>query len=75
MSRLLAYLIMVQAAERAGAVDRSKVQAALTQGRVHVLTFQIQNGKPVIVWPPERATEKYRHPAPTCNGSKNGSKN
>jgi len=83
MSRLSAYLIMVQAVERAGAVDRMKVRAALTQGRFDAptgqiafgedgaasgngaLTFQIQNGKPVIVWPPEIATGKYVYPSPS----------
>ncbi len=89
MSRLSAYLIMVKAVERAGAVDRMKVRAALAQGRFDAppgqiafgedgvatgngaLTFQIQNGKPVIVWPPERATGKYRYPAPAWNGTRN----
>ena len=83
MSRISAYLIMVQALERAGSVDREKVRAALYKGtfdsptgqiefnedgyayRNGAFTLQIQNGKPVIVWPPEVATGKYIYPSPS----------
>lgn len=83
MSRITAYLIMVQAIERAGAVDREKVRAALFKGTFDApigqvsfneqgyaykngaFTLQIQNGKPVIVWPPEIATGKFQYPSPS----------
>ena len=85
MSRLSAYLIMVQAVERAGAVDREKVRAALAKGvfdapvgRVEfneaglapgngAFTIQMQDGAPVVVWPPERATGTYLYPSPSWN--------
>ena len=85
MSRIATYLIMVQAIERAGAVDREKVRAALYKGTFDApigqiefnengyahkngaFTLQIQDGKPVIVWPPEVATGKYRYPSPGWN--------
>lgn len=83
MSRITAYLIMVQAIERAGAVDREKVRAALFKGTFDApigqvtfdergyafkngaFTLQIQDGKPVIVWPPEIATGKFQYPSPS----------
>lgn len=82
MSRISAYLIMVQAVERAGTVDREKVRQALFKGRFDspagqivfnengyadrngAFTLQMQNGKPVIVWPPEVATGKLVYPSP-----------
>lgn len=83
MSRISAYLIMVQAVERAGTVDREKVRQVLFKGtfdspagriefnesgyafRNGAFTLQIQNGKPVIVWPPEVATGKFVYPSPS----------
>ena len=83
MSRISAYLIMVQAIERAGKVDREAVRKALFKGvfdapigqisfneagyahKNGAFTLQIQNGKPVIVWPPEIATGKYQYPSPS----------
>ena len=41
MSRMSSYLIMVQAVERAGAVDREKVKAALFKGTFDAPTGQI----------------------------------
>ena len=82
MSRIAAYLIMVQAVERAGTVDREAVRKALHMGtfaaptgpvafdkygyahRNGAVTLQVQNGRPVIVWPPELATGKVRYPSP-----------
>jgi branched-chain amino acid transport system substrate-binding protein len=83
MSRISAYLIMVQAIERAGTVDREKVRKALFKGTFDsptgqiefnesgyafkngAFTLQVQNGKPVIVWPPEVATGKFVYPSPS----------
>lgn len=83
MSRFAAYHIMVQAIERAGAVDRDKVRDVLTKGTFKTpmgditfnekgfpaensaFTMQIQNDKPVIVWPADRATGKLIWPSPS----------
>ncbi len=82
MGRMASYLVMVQAIERAGAVDREKIRDVLatstfgtpagditfTEGGLALttaFTHQIQNGTPVIVWPPDRATGELKWPAPT----------
>jgi ABC-type branched-subunit amino acid transport system substrate-binding protein len=83
MSRIAAYLIMVQAIEKAGEVDREKVRAALYKGTFKspigdivfdeggyafkngAFQMQMQNGKVVIVWPPDLATGKVVWPSPT----------
>lgn len=84
-SRLAAYLVLVQAIERVGTIDREKVRAALDRGvfdtpfgriafdetgfagTTGAFTIQIQDGRPVVVWPPEIATGRYRFPAPSWN--------
>jgi branched-chain amino acid transport system substrate-binding protein len=82
MGRFTAYLIMVQAIEKAGVVDREKVREALYKGTFKAppgpvtfdetgfpnngaFTLQIQDGKVVMVWPPELATGKLIWPSPT----------
>jgi ABC-type branched-subunit amino acid transport system substrate-binding protein len=83
ISRFTSYLTMVQAIEKAGAVDREKVREALYKGTFKApagdiifdergfpqnngaFTLQMQNGKPVVVWPPEMATQKVIWPSPT----------
>ncbi|MBM3573216.1 MAG: hypothetical protein FJX52_12810 [Alphaproteobacteria bacterium] len=83
MSRLAAYLVMWQAIEKAGAVDREKVREALYLGTFKAplgdiefneggmahkngaFTLQIQNGKVVVVWPPEKGTGTVIWPSPT----------
>ena len=81
-SRINSYLVMVQAIEKAGAVDREKVREALYKGtfkapagditfdadgypNTGAFTIQIQKGKVVVVWPPDRATGKPIWPSPT----------
>jgi ABC-type branched-subunit amino acid transport system substrate-binding protein len=81
-TRIQAYLVMIQAIERAGAVDREKVREVLYKGTFKspagAITFdekgmsndgmfatQMQNGKVVIVWPPQNATGKPVWPSPT----------
>lgn len=82
VTRFVSYLVMMQAIERAGAVDREKVREALYKGTFKSpsgnitfdehgfpntidLTIQVQDGKFVVVWPPDRAAAKPRWPAPT----------
>lgn len=83
MSRLAAYLVMWQAIEKAGAVDREKVRQALYLGKFKAplgdvefdeggmaykngaFTLQIQSGKVVVVWPPEKGTGKVVWPSPS----------
>ena len=83
MSRFAAYLIMVQAIEKAGVVDREAVRKALYKGKFKTpvgivefdetgyafkngaMTSQIQDGKLVVVAPPDKATGTYRYPAPS----------
>ena len=83
MGRMAAYLVMWQAIEKAGAVDREKVREALYKGtfkspigdiefdeggyafRNGAYPMQMQNGKVVIVWPPEKATGKMQWPSPS----------
>lgn len=82
MGRMASYLVMVQAIERAGVVDREKIRDVLAEGtfgtpagdikfskiglaRATAYTEQIQKGKPVIVWPRNRATGKLIWPAPS----------
>jgi len=85
MSRFSAYLIMLQAIEKAGVVDREAVKNALYKGAFKTpvgivefdengyaykngaMTLQIQNGKPAIVAPTDRATAKYQYPSPAWN--------
>ena len=81
MGRFAAYLVMVQAIEKAGVVDREKVREALYKGTFKAppgpvtfdetgfpnngaFTLQMQNGKVVIVWPPDLATGKLSWPSP-----------
>ena len=82
MGRIGAYLIMWQAIEKAGAVDREKVREALFKGSFKspigdivydeggyaykngAFPLQMQDGKVVIVWPPEQATGKLIWPSP-----------
>jgi ABC-type branched-subunit amino acid transport system substrate-binding protein len=83
MGRIGAYLVMTQAIERAGSVDREKVREALFKGTFKAppgdivfdergfpttngaFTVQIQNGKPVVVWPESVATGKLIWPSPS----------
>ncbi|HET8609685.1 MAG TPA: amino acid ABC transporter substrate-binding protein [Burkholderiales bacterium] len=83
MARIASYLVMVQAIEKAGAVDREKVREALYMGHFKApmgpvvfdkngypesngaFTLQIQHGKVVIVWPPDKATGKPIWPSPS----------
>ena len=83
MGRIGAYLIMWQAIEKAGAVDREKVREALFKGSFKspigdivydeggyaykngAFPLQMQDGKVVIVWPPEQATGKLQWPSPS----------
>ncbi|MEX2453383.1 MAG: ABC transporter substrate-binding protein, partial [Rhodospirillaceae bacterium] len=85
MSRLSAYLVVVQALERAGAADREKLRAALHKGVFELptgrisfdekglagdagtLALQIQEGRPVVVWPPEISAGRYLYPSPAWN--------
>lgn len=83
-SRISAYLVMIQAIERAGVVDRQKIADALSEkgamwkhlggefkfdagGLSDIVAFahQIQNGKPVIIAPPNLATGKIIWPSPS----------
>jgi hypothetical protein len=82
--RMDSYLVMIQAIERAGAVDREKIAAELRKpgakwmglggefdfdagglSNIVAFTHQIQKGVPVIVSPANRATGKFRWPAPS----------
>jgi len=80
LSRLNSYLVIMQAIEKAGAVDREKVKAALYRGtfkspagdivfdengfpNTGAFTIQLQDGKPVVVWPRDVATAQLRWPA------------
>jgi len=45
-------------------IGRYAVDAAGVQNGVKPLVVQIQRGRPEIVWPPERATAKWRLPYP-----------
>ena len=82
VTRFVSYLVMMQAIERAGAVDREKVRQALYKGTFKApsgnltfdangfpdtvdLTIQTQNGKFVVVWPPDRAAAKPQWPSPS----------
>jgi len=82
MGRFASYLVMVQAIEKAGAVDREKVREALYKGTFKAppgpitfdetgfpdngaFTLQMQNGKVVIVWPPDLAIGKLAWPSPS----------
>jgi ABC-type branched-subunit amino acid transport system substrate-binding protein len=82
VTRFVSYLVMMQAIERAGAVDREKVRQALYKGTFKApsgditfdangfpdtvdLTIQTQNGKFVVVWPPNRAAAKPQWPSPS----------
>jgi ABC-type branched-subunit amino acid transport system substrate-binding protein len=82
MGRFTAYLVMVQAIEKAGVVDREKVREALYKGTFKAppgpvtfdetgfpnngaFTLQMQNGKVVMVWPPDLATGKVTWPSPS----------
>lgn len=83
-SRLSAYLVMIQAIERAGEVDRQKIADVLNEegatwkhlggefkfskgglSQIKAFTHQIQDGKPVIVAPSEKATGKLVWPSPS----------
>ncbi|MER1965985.1 amino acid ABC transporter substrate-binding protein [Castellaniella sp. GW247-6E4] len=80
LARLNSYLVIMQAIEKAGAVDREKVKAALYRGtfkspagdivfdengfpNTGAFTIQLQDGKPVVVWPKDVATGQLRWPA------------
>lgn len=82
LARIGSYLVMTQAIEKAGAVDREKVKQALYRGtfkspagditfdekgfpNTGAFTIQMQSGKVVVVWPPERATGKVVWPSPS----------
>lgn len=81
LARVSSYLVMIQAIEKAGAVDREKVRAAIHKGtfkspagdivfdekgfpNTGAFAIQMQNGKVVVVWPPEVATGKIQWPSP-----------
>lgn len=83
-TRLTSYLVMIQAIERAGVVDRQKVADELNKpdavwkhlggefkfdagglSDITAFTHQIQDGKPVIVAPPDKATGKLIWPSPS----------
>jgi branched-chain amino acid transport system substrate-binding protein len=82
VTRFVSYLVIMQAIEKAGAVDREKIREALYKGTFKAppgdlvydetglpnnsaFAIQIQDSKPTVVWPPERATAKVRWPSPT----------
>lgn len=83
-TRLSSYLVLMQAIERAGVVDREKINEVLSEpgatwkhlggefkfgsggmSQIVAFTHQLQDGKPVIVAPPEKATGKLIWPSPT----------
>lgn len=82
VTRFVSYLVILQAIEKAGVVDREKIREALYKGtfkapsgditfdetglpNTAVFTMQVQNGTPVVVWPPDRANAKVMWPSPS----------